>query len=83
MSAATDLIIALLEEIEQDIWNVVTDAQTDAEAKIEADGGRYDDHTEDEDGNPVGIVYPENAAPHADHARTLVRQAIEELQKHE
>ena len=27
-----------------------------------------------------GIVYPENAAPEVDHARTLVQQAIEELE---
>lgn len=42
-------------------------------------GFEPDDFTEDEDGKPVGICYPENGSPELDHARTLLQEAIDLL----
>lgn len=38
-----------------------------------------DDFTDDEDGNPVGLCYPENGSPELDHARSLILEAIDQL----
>lgn len=41
---------------------------------------RFDDFiTDDETGEEVGIVYPENAAPEHDEARALIAQAVQLL----
>ena len=67
-----------LRTLDQRLAEIVSDEQDIAERECAPD--EFDDYTEGENGERQGIVYPEHASPECDHARTLVQQAIEELE---
>lgn len=73
---------AELEACDSNLACAIMEEQDLAEWQVEHEGGCYDDFTEDEDGNPVGIIYPENAAYDLDAARTMVQEALDFLRRH-
>lgn len=75
-------MIATLEALDSNLMCEICDEQAYAEWQVEEQGLTYDDFTEDEDGNEVGIVYPENAAPDLDGARTAVSEAVDFLREY-
>lgn len=65
-----------LEAIEEELFTLIGDALDEAEERYKREGLRFDDTNEAGE----GIVYPENAAPDLDLARSAVREAIDALQ---
>jgi hypothetical protein len=68
--------------LEEDLADAMCDEIAAAEVAItlgESDADFDDYVTDDETGEEVGIVYPENAAPELDHARHLVYEAVNAL----
>jgi len=64
-----------LDDIQQELASMIMDAQDDAEVECKERNLAFDDFTTDPDGTIRGIVYPENACPELDLARTLVQDA--------
>ena len=68
-------IIDTLAEIDAAIASHITDEQDYCEARCIKQGLRGDDKRDD--GTP--IVYPENAAPELDSARSHIQNAVDDL----
>lgn len=67
-----------IEDYSCDLMIMISDHCAEIEDEIRRTGeGRFDDFTEDEDGNPVGIVYPENGCEELDNARSHLHEAME------
>lgn len=64
-----------LSDFEQELREMVNDDQTDAERLHDENGWPFDDFTEDDNGNQVGIIYPENASPDLDAAVSCLWEA--------
>ncbi len=74
-------LLEQLHNIEQSLASNMIDQLDHAEREHFADGGRPDDHAEQDDGVMLPVLYPENGAPEWDHARTLCQELIEQLEK--
>lgn len=71
-------LVALEEELADEMMDEMEKAEDDIIHNRTV--ARFDDYvTDDETGEKRGIVYPENAAPELDAARSLVGQAAAEL----
>ena len=76
---AIESIIEVLDLAASNLMCEIVDEQEYCEWEVELGYGRYDDFSEDDAGNKFGIVYPENAAPELDGARSQVLEAIDLL----
>lgn len=74
-----DQLAKMKQQLDEFCGDLAAHCADDCE-RVEAQPGFVpDDFTEDEDGNPVGICYPENGSPELDHARTLIQEAIDKI----
>jgi hypothetical protein len=74
-------LLGELQVIEESLASEIMDDQTKAEADVSKGIGHYDDYGRDEGDARYGIVYPENASPDLDCARTQIQEAINLMQE--
>lgn len=80
----TAAIVTALDALETALAELVGDLQTEAEAEVAAEPHpRFDNDVDLQAGTAdQGIIYPENAAPEHDAARTSIQEAVEVLREY-
>ena len=67
------ILCGILKQLDAMCGDLAAQAADDCNVLEAQPGFEPDDFTEDEDGKPVGILYPENGSPEIEHARTVMQ----------